>query len=144
MKPKLKLGLAAALLCLILPLLSRLPRGMDWVAQYFPDKGHVLIGILFFGGCALVPAVVVLVAFLVSRGPRYWPGSLAAVAAWGLLVYFHHDNDLAADAQSALTLIFIPLYAAAIAAGAGALGVVVQALAKKRGAVSPLPDSETL
>ena len=65
MKPKLKLGLAAALVCLILPLLSRLPRGMDWVAQYYPDKGYLLIAILFFGGCALVPALVVLVSFLV-------------------------------------------------------------------------------
>jgi len=141
MKPKLKLGLAAALVCLILPLLSRLPRGMDWVAQYYPDKGYVLIAILFFGGCALVPALVVLVAFLFSRGPRYWPGLFASLAAWSLLIYFHHDNDLAADAQSALTLIFIPLYAAAIAAGAALFGWIVQWFAGKN-PTSPTPDTE--
>jgi hypothetical protein len=140
MKPKLKLGLAAALVCLILPLLSRLPRGMDWVAQYYPDKGYVLIAILFFGGCALVPAIVVLVAFLVSRGPRYWPGLFASLAAWGLLIYWHHDNDLAADAQSALTLIFIPLYAAAIAAVAALLGWIVQFLSG-RNRISVPPDT---
>ena len=140
MKPTLKLGLAAALLCLILPLLSRLPRGMDWVAQYYPDKGYVLIAILFFGGCALVPALVVLVAFLVSLGPRYWPGLFAAVTAWALLIYWHHDNDLAADAQSALTLIFIPLYAAAIAAVAALLGWIVQFVAGKNRASSS-PDT---
>ncbi|GEM_PF-1330413 len=141
MKPTLKLGLVAALVCLILPLLSRLPRGMDWVAQYYPDKGYVLIGILFFGGCALVPALVVLVAFLFSRGPCYWPGLFATVAAWGLLIYFHHDNDLAADAQSALTLIFIPLYAAAIAAVAALLGWIAQWLAGKN-RPSSSPDTE--
>lgn len=141
MKPKFKLGIAAALVCLILPLLSRLPRGMDWVAQYYPDKGYVLIAILFFGGCALVPAIVVLVAFLVSRGPRYWPGLFASLAAWGLLVYFHHDNDLAADAQSALTLIFIPLFAAAIAAVAALLGWILQFVAG-RSRSSSLPDTE--
>jgi hypothetical protein len=140
MKPKLKLGLAAALVCLILPLLSRLPRGMDWVAQYYPDKGYLLIAILFFGGCALVPALVVLVAFLCSRGPRYWPGLFASLVAWAMLIYWHHDNDLAADAQSALTLIFIPLYAAAIAAVAALLGWIVQFVAEKNRASSS-PDT---
>lgn len=140
MKPKLKLGLAAALVCLILPLLSRLPRGMDWVAQYYPDKGYLLIAILFFGGCALIPALVVLVAFLVSRGPRFWPGLFATVTAWVMLIYWHHDNDLAADAQSALTLIFIPLYAAAIAAVAAVLGWIVQLIAGKN-RTSSLPDT---
>ena len=140
MKPKLKLGLVAALVCLVLPLLSRLPKGMDWVAQYYPDKGYVLIAILFFGGCALVPALVVLVAFLFSRGPRYWPGLFASLVAWAMLIYWHHDNDLAADAQSALTLIFIPLYAAAIAAVAALLGWIVQFVAGKNRASSS-PDT---
>jgi hypothetical protein len=141
MKPKLKLGLAAALVCLALPLLSRLPKGMPWVAQYFPDEGYVLIAILFFGGCALVPAAVVLVAFLVSRGPRYWPGLLAAVTAFVMLAYWHHDNDLAADAQSALTLVFIPLYVAAIAAAAAFLGWLLQVFAGKDRGPSP-PDAK--
>jgi hypothetical protein len=113
---------------------------MDWVAQYYPDKGYVLIAILFFGGCALVPALVVLVAFLFSRGPRYWPGLFASLVAWAMLIYWHHDNDLAADAQSALTLIFIPLYAAAIAAVAALLGWIVQFVAGKNRASSS-PDT---
>lgn len=106
---------------------------MPWVAQYFPDDGYLLIAILFFGGCALVPALVVLVAFLVSRGPRYWPGIFAAAAAFVTLSFLHHDNDLAADAQSALTLVFIPLYAAAIATLAAAVGWLVQKFSGTKG-----------
>lgn len=133
MKTKVKLGLAAATGCLIVPILSRLPKGVEWVAQYRPDEGHFIGGILFFGGFALIPAVVVFVAFLVSREPRFFPGLFATAAAYATLIYLHHDNDLAADAQAALTLVFIPLFVAFIAALCAGAGLLVQAFAGNRG-----------
>ena len=43
-----------------------------------------------------------------------------------MLGYWYHDNDLSADAQAALSLLFIPIYSAALAVAGGLLGFICQ------------------
>lgn len=125
MKKRVWYGMIAALGCLVVPLLSRAPRGSDWVAQYLP-------GAMFFGAFALIPGIVVFVAFLVSKEPLYLPGVLATIIAYALLVVLHYDNDLSADAQAAFTLMIFPVIVAGVAVIAGGIGYVVQAVVSLR------------
>ncbi|MBP84992.1 MAG: hypothetical protein CMO61_14210 [Verrucomicrobiales bacterium] len=126
MKIQMELGLIAGSLCLAIPFLSRLPRGSDWVAQYLPDEGHFISGTLLFGAFAIIPAIVVFTAALISKSPFYLPVVISALTAIAMLAYWHHDNDLAADAQAAISLIFIPIFAACFAIVGGAVGVGLQ------------------
>ncbi len=126
MKPQIKIGVIAGLLCLTMPFLSRVPQGSKWVAQYLPDDGHLIGGTLFFGAFAMAPAVAVFCAALISRPPFYFPVLISTLVAVAMLGYWHHDNDLAADAQAAISLIFIPIYAAALALVAGVVGIGIQ------------------
>jgi len=41
----------------LVPYAGRIWRGVEWVAQYLPDEGHRLSGLLFFGGFASLPAI---------------------------------------------------------------------------------------
>ena len=131
MKPRIKIGAIAALLCFTMPFLSRVPRGIDWVAQYLPDEGHLIGGSLFFGVFALVPAVAVFCAALLSKPPFYFPVLFSAFVATFMLAYWHHDNDLAADAQAAISLIFIPIYATALGLAGGVIGIGLQLVAQR-------------
>ena len=128
MKSRIIIGLVAAIFCLAMPFLCRIPRGSVWVAQYFPDEGHVIGGAMFFGAFALIPAVVVFCAALVSKQTFYLPVLVSTLVALSMLAYWHHDNDLSADAQAALTLVFIPIYAAGLALIGGLTGLGLQAL----------------
>jgi hypothetical protein len=118
----------AAISCLAMPFLCRIPRGGTWVAQYLPDEGHLISGMLFFGAFALVPAVLVFCAGLISKPPFYLPVVISTLVALTMLGYWHHDNDLAADAQAAISLIFIPIYAGGFALIGGLIGLGLQAL----------------
>ena len=107
---------------IFLPYLCRLYRGPGWAVQYLPiglfnnlftELLFAIPGILFFGcfsALTAIPSVICL---------RYWkhvPATffISLVITTVLLVYFHHDYDLAADAQAAIGLFFIPLYTAAV------------------------------
>jgi hypothetical protein len=98
----------------LVPYACRLWRGLDWVAQYlpFPDEGPSLItllGIIFFVAFASLPAIPLIAAFLLrKRIPVSFVSSIIVVTA--LLGFWHHDYDLASDAQAAIGLIFIPIY----------------------------------
>ena len=126
MKTRIKIGSIAALLCIAMPFLSRLPGGFDWVAQYLPDKGHFLLGALLMGVFALVPAIVVFFAALLSKPPFYFPVLFSTLVALAMLGYWHHDNDLAADAQAAISLAIIPINASSLAFAGGLVGIVCQ------------------
>lgn len=126
MRVRSNIGLFAGLLCLAAPLLCRMPRGGARVAQYLPDKGKFILGLFFFGICAVIPALVVYSAAIVSRPPYYLPVVASTLTALFLLSYWHQNNDLAADAQAAISLIFIPIYAAVAAFIAGIIGISIQ------------------
>ncbi|WP_163784042.1 hypothetical protein [Myxococcus vastator] len=91
---------------LLLPYAARLPRGLDWVQQY---AGGGLGASLFLGVFnALAWGALLAVSFFYQR-----PVSLLApaLAGFGFLAWAHGSLSLAADAQSAIALVFIPLYA---------------------------------
>ncbi len=113
----------------LLPYICRLPRGVDWAAQYVPDEGCLLLGLLFFGAFASLPAVPLIIAC--SRRKHVPVAfSVSCIVTTGLLCYWHHDYDLASDAQAAIGLVFIPIYTAGIAAvvasAIGALEVTIK------------------
>ena len=126
MKAQTKIGLIAGFLCLATPFLSRLPRGSDWMAQYLPDEGHFILGSLFFGAFAMFPALVVFFAARFSQSPFYFPVVFGTLVAISMLWHWHHDNDLAADAQAAISLVFIPIYSAGLAVVGGIFGFGLQ------------------
>jgi hypothetical protein len=126
MKKRTRIGLIAAILCLAIPFLSRMPRGGEWMTQYLPDEGHLIGGIFFFGAFAMIPAVAVFCAALLSKPPFYLPVVISTLIAIIMLGYWHHDNDLTADAQAAITLVFIPIYAAGLSLAGGVIGLGFQ------------------
>ena len=108
-----------------IPYACRIWRGLDWVAQYLPDnKDHLILGLIFFGIFASLPAIPLIAAFLL----RKWiPVTfvLSIVVTTALLGFWHHNYDLASDAQAAIGLIFIPIIATMItSAVAGIIGII--------------------
>ena len=104
-----------------LPYLSRLPRGTDWVAQYLPDEGFTVIGLIFFHALYSTPAIPLINSLRKSEGPRlYWMLALLSVTV--LTWLFNKDHDLAADAQAATGLVIFPIMAMGSAYGILALG----------------------
>ena len=105
-----------------MPFLSRIPRGAEWIGQYFPN----ILGLVLIGLFAMIPAVVVFVAALLSKPPFYFPALGSTLVAVVMLAYWHHDNDLASDAQAAISLIIIPIYVAVLSLAGGVVGVGFQ------------------
>jgi hypothetical protein len=104
-----------------LPYLSRLPRGTDWVAQYLPDEGFIVFGLIFFHALYSTPAIPLIKSLRESERPGlYWALALLAVTALTWLL--NKDHDLAADAQAATGLVIFPLMAMGLAYGILALG----------------------
>ena len=120
----------------LVPYACRIWRGVEWVFQYLPDEGHRLSGLLFFGGFASLPAIPLVAAFLLRKRI---PVTLfvSIIAATALLVFWHHDYDLRSDAQAAIGLIFIPMYAAAITAIVAGLVGVIELLIRRDRKVAP-------
>ncbi len=109
----------------IIPYACRIWRGLDWVAQYLPDNNdHLILGLIFFGIFASLPAIPLIAAFLL----RKWiPVTfvLLIVVTTALLGFWHHDYDLASDAQAAIGLVFIPIIATMITSVvAGIIGII--------------------
>ncbi|MFO3706717.1 hypothetical protein ACI6Q5_17475 [Xanthomonas codiaei] len=117
------LGNARVLLVLIglvLPYAARLPGGMDWLGQY-TDTG--VGGWLLLGGFnAIAWGALLGISFLYRR-----PIALLVpcLIGFGALAWAHASLDLRADAQSALALIFIPIYALLPIAIGGVLGYLL-------------------
>ena len=98
---------------ILLPYLSRIGGGLDWVAQYVPPPDKLVFGLLFFGAFSAIPGVVLASLSQGSR-PASRPNLVGAfIAMSALTVFFHHDYDLASDAQAAIGLIVWPFYVTA-------------------------------
>lgn len=133
--------LCACAYTILLPYLCRLYRGFDWVLQYLPiglfnnlftELLFAIPGILFFGCFSALAAIPLILCICYWR---YVPVTffIALVTTTGLLVYFHHDYDLAADAQAAVGLIFIPIYTAVITTVlSGVFGLIELLLRRRR------------
>jgi len=115
----------------LLPYLCRLPHGMNWVKQYVPDSGLSLEWILWFHAFASLPSIPPILAALIGK-----KGTLAfilsLVISISFLAYYHHDYDLASDAQAAVGLVFIPVYATSISTLGFLIGLGLQSKWKSR------------
>jgi hypothetical protein len=125
------MGSAALVLYVnIVPYACRIWRGLDWVAQYLPDQGHLVSGLLLMGGFASLVAVPLVVTFLIRKWiPITFVVSI--IVATVLLSFWHHNYDLASDAQAAIGLIFIPMFAATITGVVAAVIGVIEFLIRK-------------
>ena len=126
MKPATLIGSASLIVYVnLVPYLCRLPRGVRWVKQYLPDEDHLVEGVVFFGMWASLPAIPLIVLF-VQRKRLPVTLAIGVAAATALLVYWHHDYDMAADAQAAIGLIFIPIYVLGLTTAVGAISAAVE------------------
>ena len=99
---------------ILLPYLARLPGGWAWLQQYQPTDWH---SVLLIGGFnAVAWGALLLLSFVYRYPASLWPPVLIG---FGFLAWAHGGVDLLEDAQSAIALVFIPVYAlGAIVAGA--------------------------
>lgn len=101
-----KARLIVILAGILLPYAARLPRGVDWLQQYTDSD---IGGWLFLGGFnAIAWGAIVAVSFLYKRPSSVWA---PALLGFGFLAFAHYSLDLASDAQAAVALAFIPIYA---------------------------------
>lgn len=101
-----KARLIVMLVGILLPYAARLPHGIGWLAQY-TDTG---IGAWLFLGAfnAIAWGAIIAVSLLYKRPSSLWA---PALLGFGFLAFAHYSLDLAADAQAAVALVFIPIYA---------------------------------
>ncbi len=99
---------------IILPYLSRVGGGLDWVAQYLAPPDKLVFGLLFFGAFSAIPGVVLAALFTGSRRGSTLPLLVAFIVMTGLTIFSHYNYDLASDAQAAIWLVVAPFYVAAV------------------------------
>lgn len=105
---------------LVLPYLARLPGGLDWLAQY--TAGGLGGALLLSGFNAIAWGAIV----AISVAYRHAASVLApALAGFVPLAWAHASLDLASDAQAAIALVFIPVYALLPIAVGGVVGGVI-------------------
>jgi hypothetical protein len=111
----------------LLPYLSRILGGWDWIAQYSPDPGHEVLGLVFFHAFYSAPALPVIQGISRARASRL-PWLLPLIVVTMLMVFLNHDYDLASDAQAAIGLIVFPVFTMAV----GFLGLGFGLLLQRR------------
>lgn len=91
---------------ILLPYAARVPHGIGWLAQYT----HNGIGAALFLSAfnAIAWGAIIAVSLLYKRASSLWA---PALLGFGFLAFAHYSLDLAADAQAAIALVFIPIYA---------------------------------
>lgn len=105
---------------ILLPYLARLPRGWDWVLQYAGNEAGAWAFLAAFNAIAWL---AILACTLFYRRPV---SVLApAIAGFGFLAAGHFMLDLSADAQAALGLVFLPIYALVPIAIGGVVGWLI-------------------
>jgi hypothetical protein len=112
--------LGIAIVGILLPYVVRIPGGSAWVRQY---TAAGLGGFLFFEAFnAIAWGSLIGLSFLIRR-----PLLLLVPCGlgFGYLAWAHATLDLAADAQAAIALVFIPFYALRPIAIGGVVGFVL-------------------
>ncbi len=98
--------LAIVLIGILLPYAARLPGGIAWLQQY-TDAG--LNGFLFLSAFnAIAWGALLAISFLYRHALSM---AVPAVLGFGFLAWAHCTLDLNSDAQAAVGLVFIPIYA---------------------------------
>jgi len=106
----LPLSIAVVIWLNALPYVSRLPRGTGWVAEYLPDEGFLVPGLIFSHAMYSMPAIPLIWALRHREKPGLvW--TLAFVVVTAFTWYAHKDYDMSADAQAATGLVVFPLVA---------------------------------
>jgi len=116
-----------AIVGIVLPYAVRIPQGWAWVEQY---TSAGLGGALFIESLnAIAWGALIALSFVIRR-----PALLLIPCAlgFGYLAWAHATLDLAADAQAAIAVVFIPFYALVPIAIGGVVGIVSE-LALARG-----------
>ncbi|HMA98362.1 MAG TPA: hypothetical protein VKO38_02775 [Wenzhouxiangella sp.] len=108
-----------------LPYLSRVAGGWEWVAQYWPDPGSELFGLLFFHVFYSTAAIPIIIGIFRSRTSML-PWLLPLIDVTILTVLIHHNYDLASDAQAAIGLMVFPLFTMATGFLALGIGLLLQ------------------
>jgi|ERR1044071_8953652 hypothetical protein len=126
-----KYQVGVLLLGLLSPYLARIPgipkHGIRWLVEYFPSLG----GFIFFGLLDLLPFGFLL--FLrKSKSDRIIPFWFGVVFAFVFVFVLHGLIDLASDAQAAVVLVFIPLYAIPVSLVGWIIGFLFQWFQRKR------------
>ena len=118
-----------ALVGVFLPYAVRLPRGIAWLEQYIDVS---IGGYLFFGAFnAIAWGAIIGLSFLYERAESVIAPS---IFGFGFLAWAHSSLDLAADAQSAIALVLIPIYGLLPIAIGGAIGDVFDRRLRRRDA----------
>ncbi len=107
-----------------LPFLCRLPSEADWVLMHWPSSRSAQILTIAVNS---IPAIPLLLTVYLSRSSKL-PLAACFVATSWTLVHFHRPFGSHPDAQDAIALLFIPVYAAIAGVGATALGSIVHLL----------------
>jgi len=108
--------LAVVVTGVLLPYLARIPGGQAWLMQYFHGDGG---SHLFLGAFNAITWVIILFATLLYR--RVESLLVPAICGFSVLAFGHGTVDLMSSSTAAISLIWIPVFAAE-AALVGALG----------------------
>ncbi len=114
---KRKLIGASLLLSVTTPYLCRFPQGKAWVLQYLPNEGILIVWIAYLVviGVLLLPSIPSVICFHLAKSLNYKLGLLVLFVTIVALIYYHHDNDLSQNNQSALSLLTISIKSSFIA-----------------------------
>ncbi|MFC1453717.1 hypothetical protein ACFLQL_00905 [Verrucomicrobiota bacterium] len=134
---------------ILLPYLCRLYRGFDWAIQYLPIglfnnlATELLFSIpaaLLIAGFSVIAAVPMVLCFLFWKHVRVTFFISFAITTV-LLIYFHHNYDVAADAQAAIGLIFIPIYTALITTAVSGVFGLIELLIRRKQKPNKVPEN---
>jgi hypothetical protein len=114
---------------ILVPYVARLPGGTEWLQQY-TNSG--------FGGLLLLSAFNAIAWGALLAVSRWYqnPVSLlpSVLCGYGFLAWAHYSLDLASDAQAAIALVFIPVYALGPIAIGAVIGYVADRILRPKNA----------
>lgn len=105
---------------LVLPYLSRLPGGREWLAQFTYGGWGAF---LFLAACSAVVWGGLLLWSLAYRHVASL--ALPVLACFGFLAWAYGTINLRADAQAGLGLLWVPLWSVAPVLGGGVAGLLL-------------------
>ena len=119
--------LAVVLAGVLIPYLARLPGGVDWLSQYTHADLRGWVFLQAFN--AIAWGSILAISFLYRNPVSVLAPSLLG---FGYLAWAHYTLDLAADAQAAVGIVFIPIYALLPITVGGAVGYVLDRRLRSR------------
>jgi hypothetical protein len=103
-----RIRLWVVLVGVLLPYLARLPRGTDWLLQYFPAQG-TLAAVLLMAGFNAVAWGAVLLLGQFYRHSVSW--LFPALPGFAYLAVGHYSLDLTSNPNAPISLVMLPFFA---------------------------------